>query len=111
MRSWFGDPERVFSSTRPDPRTKFPHTDGICTTILEYENDLRCVVIDDVWTGPAKEGGSGDVRIEWRIEGSTGWLSATLVGARTLYHPVDDAVRPEGRPGLPPIQPRRELVP
>ncbi len=72
MRYWFGDPERVFSSTRSDPRTQFPHTDGICTTILEYENELRCVIIDDVWTGPAKEGCPGDIRIEWRIEGLDG---------------------------------------
>jgi predicted dehydrogenase len=72
MRYWFGDPERVFCSTRSDPRTKFPHTDGICTTILEYENGLRCVVIDDVWTGPAREGCPGDIRIEWRIEGLDG---------------------------------------
>jgi predicted dehydrogenase len=72
MRFWFGDPERVFSSTRPDPRTPFPHSDGICTTILEYESGLRSVVIDDVWTGPAKEGCPGDIRIEWRIEGLEG---------------------------------------
>jgi predicted dehydrogenase len=72
LRYWFGDPEYVFCSTRPDPRTQFPHTDGICTTILEYENGLRCVVIDDVWTGPAKEGCPGDIRIEWRIEGLDG---------------------------------------
>jgi hypothetical protein len=72
MRYWFGDPERVFCSTRPDPRTEFPHTDGICTTILEYEGSLRCVVIDDVWTGPVKEGCPGDIRIEWRIEGLDG---------------------------------------
>jgi predicted dehydrogenase len=72
MRFWFGDPERVFSSTRPDPRTTFPHRDGICTTILEYESGLRCVVIDDVWAGPVREGCPGDIRIEWRIEGLEG---------------------------------------
>jgi predicted dehydrogenase len=72
MRYWFGDPQRVFCSTRPDPRTKFPHTDGICTTILEYEGGLRCVVIDDVWTGPVKEGCPGDIRIQWRVEGLEG---------------------------------------
>jgi predicted dehydrogenase len=72
MRSWFGDPEGVFSSTRPDPRTEFPHTDGICTTILEYESGLRCEVTDDVWCGPVKEGCPGDVRIEFRIEGMEG---------------------------------------
>ncbi len=72
MRSWFGDPERVFCSTRPDPRTAFPHTDGICTTILEYESGLRCATTDDVWCGPVKEGCPGDVRIEFRIEGMEG---------------------------------------
>lgn len=72
MRYWFGDPARVFCSARPDPRTSFPHNDGICTTILEYESGLRCVVIDDVWTGPVKEGCPGDIRIEWRVEGLDG---------------------------------------
>ncbi|MBT5902402.1 MAG: Gfo/Idh/MocA family oxidoreductase [Opitutaceae bacterium] len=72
MRHWFGDPARVYCSTRPDPRTKFPHSDGICTTILEYDNNLRAVVIDDVWTGPAREGCPADIRIAWRIEGMRG---------------------------------------
>jgi len=72
MRYWFGDPERIFCSTRPDPRTKFPHSDGICTYILEYENGLRCVCIDDTWTGPAREGCPGDIAIRWRVEGMDG---------------------------------------
>lgn len=72
FRYWFGDPERIYCSVRPDPRTKFPHTDGICTYILEYVNDLRCIGIDDTWTGPAREGAPADIRIEWRIEGLNG---------------------------------------
>ena len=36
LRYWFGDPESIYCSTRTDPRTRFPHTDGICTYILEY---------------------------------------------------------------------------
>ena len=72
LRYWFGDPEGIYCSTRTDPRTKFPHTDGICTYILEYANGLRCVVIDDIWTGPAKEGCPVDVSIKWRIEGMNG---------------------------------------
>ncbi len=72
LRYWFGDPEGIYCSTRSDPRTKFPHTDGICTYILEYANGLRCVVIDDIWTGPAKEGCPADVSIKWRIEGMNG---------------------------------------
>src|SRR5579872_2251455 len=72
FRHWFGSPQRVFCSTRPDPRTNFPHTDGICTYILEYANGLRCIAIDDTWTGPAKEGCPADNYIKWRIEGLNG---------------------------------------
>lgn len=55
MRYWFGDPERIYCSVRPDPRTKFLHKDGICAYIREYENGLRCICVDDTWTGPARE--------------------------------------------------------
>jgi predicted dehydrogenase len=72
FRYWFGDPEGIYCSIRTDPRTKFPHTDGICTYILEYANGLRCVGIDDTWTGPVKEGCPGDNYIRWRIEGLNG---------------------------------------
>lgn len=72
MRYWFGEPASIYCSTRTDPRTKFPHTDGICAYILEFSNGLRCVVIDDIWTGPAKEGCPGDSYIRWRIEGTNG---------------------------------------
>jgi predicted dehydrogenase len=72
FRSWFGDPERIFCSVRTDPRTQFPHKDGICSYILEYENGMRCVGVDDTWTGPAKEGAPGDIYIRWRIEGTEG---------------------------------------
>src|SRR6266566_3193232 len=72
FRYWFGDPEGIYCSVRPDPRTKFSHTDGICTYILEYGNGLRCVGIDDTWTGPAGEGCPGDIYIRWRIEGLNG---------------------------------------
>jgi predicted dehydrogenase len=72
LRYWFGDPKSIYCSTCPDPRTKFRHTDGICTYILEFANGLRCVVIDDIWTGPAKEGCPGDIYIHWRIEGTNG---------------------------------------
>ena len=72
MRFWFGDPERVFCSLRPDPRTEFPHEDGICTYVLEYACGLRTVIVDDVWTGPAREGCPEDIGITWRIEGLDG---------------------------------------
>ena len=72
FRYWFGDPERIYASVRTDPRTDFEHSDGICSYILEYKNGLRCVSIDDTWTGPAREGCPGDIRINWRIEGLDG---------------------------------------
>ena len=84
FRYWFGDPEGIYCSTRPDPRTKFPHTDGICTYILEYKNGLRCVAIDDTWTGPAKEGCPCRHRHpNGASEGLNGLaIPATSVGAR-----------------------------
>lgn len=72
FRYWFGDPEGIFCSVRTDPRTQFPHRDGICTYILQYADGLRCVGIDDTWTGPAREGCPEDIRIEWRLEGLNG---------------------------------------
>lgn len=65
FRCLFGDPTRVFCSTRPDPRTseKFAHEDGIALYILEYDaTDLRCASWDDVWAGPSAEGAAADVR-------------------------------------------------
>lgn len=78
FRYWFGDPDRIFCSVRTDPRTPFPHTDGICSYILEYENGMRCVSIDDTWTGPAREGAPGDIGIRWRIEGTRGWATGDI---------------------------------
>jgi predicted dehydrogenase len=78
FRYWFGDPERVFCSVRPDPRTRFRHTDGIALYILEFENGLRCSSWDDVWAGPAKEGGESDLYIKWRVEGTEGLAEGTI---------------------------------
>ena len=72
FRHWFGGPEGIYCGIRPDPRTKFRHADGICTYILDYPNGLRCVGIDDPWTGPAKEGCPADIYLRWRIEGLNG---------------------------------------
>jgi hypothetical protein len=78
LRFWFGDPVRVFASIRPDPRTTFPHEDGICLYILEYACGLRAMSCDDVWAGPAKEGAAADIGIRWRIEGTTGMARGTI---------------------------------
>ncbi len=78
MRFWFGEPERVFASFRTDPRTKFAHVDGIGLYILEYKNGLRCMICDDVWTGPAREGAAEDLGIRWRVEGTEGLARGTI---------------------------------
>ncbi|MEI8291870.1 MAG: Gfo/Idh/MocA family oxidoreductase, partial [Verrucomicrobiota bacterium] len=88
FRYWFGDPEGIFCSTRPDPRTQFPHTDGICAYILEYAGGLRCVAIDDTWTGPAKEGCPADISIKWRIEGLNGLAMGDLGWCKNPYTSV-----------------------
>jgi predicted dehydrogenase len=85
FRYWFGEPARIYCSVRTDPRTKFPHTDGIATYILEYANGLRCVGIDDTWTGPAKEGCPADISIRWRIEGLDGLAIGDLGWCKEPY--------------------------
>src|SRR5947209_4382169 len=78
FRYWFGTPDRVLASTRPDPRTHFPHRDGINLYILEYDDGRRAAAWDDVWAGPAKEGGAGDIAIRWRAEGTQGTARGTI---------------------------------
>ena len=74
FRHWFGTPRRVIASVRPDPRTarKFAHEDGIVLVILEYDSGLRCLTIDDVWAGPAREGAEADLGVRFRVEGTAG---------------------------------------
>ena len=80
FRAWFGTPRRIFTSVRPDPRTaaRFRHDDGICLSILEYESGLRCLAIDDVWAGPAREGAEADLFVKFRVEGTRGMALGTI---------------------------------
>jgi len=78
LRWLFGDPEAVYTSARRDPRTVFPHDDGICMYILEYANEFRAAAWDDVWVGPRTAAQGQDPYIRWRVEGlegvAEGWL-------------------------------------
>src|ERR1043166_8331359 len=85
FRYWFGEPERIFCSVRTDPRTAFPHRDGICTYILEYAKGLRCIAIDDTWTGPAREGCPEDIYLRWRIEGLNGLAIGDIGWCKNPY--------------------------
>jgi predicted dehydrogenase len=78
FRNWFGTPDRVLASTRPDPRTKFPHSDGINLYVLEYDSGIRATSWDDVWAGPAHEGATPDIGIRWRVEGTRGMARGTI---------------------------------
>jgi len=78
FRYLFGDPEYVFASARTDPRTQFPHRDGIVLYILEYASGLRASSWDDVWAGPAREGAASDNYIRWRVEGTDGLAQGTI---------------------------------
>jgi predicted dehydrogenase len=78
FRYLFGDPQAVFLSTRQDPRTKFPHRDGICLYVLEYANGFRATGWDDVWAGPLTEGAVSDHYIRWRVEGVEGIAQGTI---------------------------------
>jgi predicted dehydrogenase len=78
FRYWFGTPDRVLASTRPDPRTRFAHADGINLYILEYDNGCRASSWDDVWAGPAREGCAADIGIRWRVEGTDGLARGTI---------------------------------
>jgi len=78
FRYWLGTPDRVLASTRPDPRTKFQHTDGINLYILEYDSGTRATSCDDVWAGPAREGAAPDIGIRWRVEGTKGMARGTI---------------------------------
>ena len=80
FRYWLGNPDRIYCSTRPDPRTQrqFDHEDGIALYILEYESGARASSWDDVWAGPSNEGCAGDIGIRWRVEGDRGMARGTI---------------------------------
>jgi predicted dehydrogenase len=70
-RFLFGDPERILVSVRTDPRTDFPHSDGMAFYILEYADGLRAVGIDNTFSWV-------DHGIEWRVEGTEGVAKGTI---------------------------------
>ncbi len=84
FRYWFGEPERIYASVRPDPRTekRFPHEDGIAMTILEYANGLRVSSWDNVWAGPDFDSSAdedlNDIGIHWRIDGTNGLARGSI---------------------------------
>ena len=71
FRYLFGDPQKVTCLCRTDPRTKFPHTDGITQYSYQYENGMLATALDDVWAWP-EEPCAKDNYINFRVEGTEG---------------------------------------
>lgn len=86
LRYLFGDPDAVYASARQDPRTRFPHEDGICLYILEYDNGFRASAWDDIWAGPRTPDNDLDPYIKWRVEGTEGLAEGWLGWPRYPNH-------------------------
>ncbi|MCB1502207.1 MAG: Gfo/Idh/MocA family oxidoreductase [Bauldia sp.] len=78
LRYLFGDPSEIFTTTRSDPRTTFPHGDGITVSTLRFRDGLLALSLEDVWSGPREEGYESDVYISWRVEGLDGVAKGTI---------------------------------
>jgi predicted dehydrogenase len=78
LRFLFGDPTEICTMARPDPRTKFRHTDGICVSTLKFPSEVMAVTMEDVWSGPREEEFDSDIYIKWRVEGIQGVAQGTI---------------------------------
>ena len=77
FRYLFGDPESITCVCRTDPRSKFPHVDGITQYTFHYANGLMATSLDDVWAWP-EEPCEKDIYIKWRVEGTEGLAEGTI---------------------------------
>lgn len=71
FRYLYGDPEKITAVCRTDPRTQFPHQDGIVQFTYKYDDDFMATSLDDVWAWPESPC-ERDIYIKWRVEGSEG---------------------------------------
>nr|WP_321461793.1 Gfo/Idh/MocA family oxidoreductase [uncultured Cohaesibacter sp.] len=71
FRYLFGDPEKATCVVRKDPRTTFPHRDGISQYTFKYADDFMATSLDDVWAGPGGDA-EDDYYIKWRVVGTEG---------------------------------------
>jgi predicted dehydrogenase len=78
LRHLFGEPLSITTIARADPRTAFAHVDGITVSTLRFPGGLIAISMEDVWAGPAREGGGCDSVIRWRVEGLTGLATGTI---------------------------------
>lgn len=78
FRFLFGEPDSIYVTARKDPRTDFPHEDGICLYTLEFPDRFLATAWDDVWTGPRTPKDDLKPYIKWRVEGTEGLAEGTL---------------------------------
>jgi predicted dehydrogenase len=78
LRFLFGEVAQISTTVRSDPRTDFPHTDGICCSTLMFENGVMALSLEDVWAGPHDRAIKGDHYIKWRVEGTDGLAQGTI---------------------------------
>jgi predicted dehydrogenase len=78
LRFLFGEPDEIYTAVRTDPRTQFPHTDGIVASTLRFPSGLLVTSTEDVWSGPREDGYESDVSITWRVEGTQGVAKGTI---------------------------------
>lgn len=78
LRFLFGEVQEIYTAARPDPRTAFPHRDGITVSTLRFASGLLAVSLEDVWSGPRQEGFDSDIYIRWRVEGTDGVAQGTI---------------------------------
>lgn len=72
FRYLFGEPEKITAVCRTDPRTKFPHKDGITQYTYQYKDGMMATSLDDVWNS-TEEPVAENNYINWRVEGTEGY--------------------------------------
>ena len=77
FRYLFGDPEKITAVARQDPRTTFPHRDGITQYTFKYADDFMATSLDDVWAGPGGDA-EDDIYIKWRVVGTEGLAQGNI---------------------------------
>lgn len=78
LRFLFGEVEQISTTVRPDPRTAFAHTDGICVSAVTFRSGVLALSLEDVWSGPRAADFKGDIYIKWRVEGTEGLAQGTI---------------------------------
>lgn len=78
LRFLFGDPDEITTLARKDPRTQFPHSDGITVSTLRFPSGVLAVSLEDVWSGPREAGYRDDQHIRWRVDGTRGVAKGTI---------------------------------